>query len=65
MTSETHDWDSLDQAAWREWVRGSWLPGNITGLQGEPLGEAWEEKGKEQDKESWRKSKVPQRQAWI
>ena len=60
-----NDWDSLDQAAWREWVRASWLPSNVRGLQGEPLGEAWEEESEDEGKESWRKSKVPQHQAWI
>lgn len=66
--TKTYDepWDSLDKAAWREWARNSWLPGNITGLQGESLGAAWEEEGEEQvEEESWRKSKVPQRKAWI
>ena len=59
-------WDELDKEAWRAWARDSWLPGNITGLQGEPLGEAREGEGEKQvEEESWRKSKVPQRKAWI
>ena len=65
MTSETNGWDPVDEAAWREWVRGSWLPENAKGLQRELLGEAREEEGKKQNKEDWRKSKVPQHQAWI
>ena len=66
--TKTYDepWDSLDKAAWREWAGAGWLPENAKGLQGEPLGAAGEEEGEEQvEEESWRKSKVPQRKAWI
>ena len=65
MNNEVDVWNELERDAWRAWARNSWLPSNIRGLQGEPLGEAWEEESEDEGKESWRKSKVPQRQAWI
>ena len=55
--------DELDQGAWRAWIRGSWLPGNAQGLQGQSLREMG--KAKASKEEDWRKSTIPQRKAWI
>lgn len=65
MNSEIDVWNELERDAWTSWVRESWLPSNVAGLQGQPLGEAREEEGEDEGKESWKKSKVPQHKAWI
>ena len=65
MNNEVDVWNELERDAWTSWARESWLPINAAGLQREPLGKAREEESEDEGEESWKKSSVPFRQAWI
>jgi len=61
---ENDEWIyALDQAAWRAWVRESWLPVNAQGLQKEPVGKARQEVQASQ--EDWKESTLHVGKAWI